>query len=222
MLYTPIPGTALYSELESKSALKNPVDVSIADIHGQLVFNYRHPQIPAGEETKYLLRAFERDFEINGPSVVRIVRAVLRAWKKYRDHPDPRIRARFAHEAANLPVRYAGVLWATRRQYRHDPRRVAQLNALLDELHDEFGWRSRLAAPIVGRYLYHMLRRQKTMLDSGWTYEPPTFYETNRVDGPSNATLAKSVLARSSSNAKTTSGSSMLRTNLGEELATSK
>jgi radical SAM superfamily enzyme YgiQ (UPF0313 family) len=197
MLYTPIPGTALFAELESKNSLKNPVDVSIADIHGQLVFNYRHPHIPDGEETKYLLRAFQRDFEVNGPSVVRIIRAVLHAWKKYRRHPDHRIRARFAYEAANLPVKYAGVLWATRRQYGHDPRRVAQLNALLDELHAEFGWRSKLAAPIVGRYLYYLLRRQEAMLRSGWTYEPPTFYETNRVDGPANATLVKSVLAGS-------------------------
>ena len=209
MLYTPIPGTALFAELESKNALKSHVDVSIADIHGQLVFNYRHPYIPDGEETKYLLRAFQRDFEINGPSVVRIVRAVLNAWKKYRDHPDLRIRARFAHEASNLPMRYAGVLWAAKRYYRNDPRCVTQLNALLDELHNLFGWVSRLAAPVVGRYLYHMLRRQESMLQKGWTYEPPTFYEKNRVDGPRNASLIKSVLATSGSNSAPAPGSSM-------------
>jgi len=209
MLYTPIPGTALFAELESKNALKSHVDVSIADIHGQLVFNYRHPYIPDGEETKYLLRAFQRDFETNGPSVVRIVRAVLNAWKKYRDHPDLRIRARFAHEASNLPMRYAGVLWAAKRYYRNDPRCVTQLNALLDELHNLFGWVSRLAAPVVGRYLYHMLRRQESMLQKGWTYEPPTFYEKNRVDGPRNAILIKSVLATSCSNSAPAPGSSI-------------
>jgi radical SAM superfamily enzyme YgiQ (UPF0313 family) len=200
MLYTPIPGTPLFAELEGKNALKSPVDISIADIHGQFIFNYRHPHIPEGEETKYLLRAFHRDFAVNGPSVVRIIRAVLRAWKKYRKHPDPRIRARFAHEASNLPVRYAGVLWAARRYYGRDAQCVAQLNALLDELHGLFGWLSRLAAPVVGRYLYYKLRRQEAMLQQGWTYEPPTFYETNRLDGPPNATLIRSVLATSCSN----------------------
>jgi radical SAM superfamily enzyme YgiQ (UPF0313 family) len=218
MLYTPIPGTALFAELESKNALKSQLDVSIADIHGQLVFNYRHPHIPDGEETKYLLRAFQRDFEVNGPSVVRIVRTVLHAWKKYRRHPDPRIRARFAHEAANLPVKYAGVLWATRRQYAHDPRRVAQLGALLNELHGVFGWRSRLAAPIVGRYLYHKLRRQEAMLQQGWTYEPPTFYETNRVDGPANATLVKSVLASTRSNSENLTASRAPQTDVKNDI----
>lgn len=196
MLYTPIPGAALFAELQSQNALKSLAEISIADIHGQLAFNYRHPHIPPGEETKYQLRAFEQDFQVNGPSVVRIVRSVLRAWTTFRRHPDQRIRARFAHEAANLPVRYAGVLWAARRQYRHDQRAVAQLDGLLKEIHAMFGWRSRIAAPIAGRYLFAKMRRQDKLLRNGTTYEPPTFYETNHVDGPANATPIKSVLAR--------------------------
>jgi radical SAM superfamily enzyme YgiQ (UPF0313 family) len=196
MLYTPIPGTALFAELESKQALRSLADVSIADIHGQLVFNYRHAHIPEGQETEYLLRAFRRDFEVNGPSVVRIIRAVLRGWKRYKDHPNPRIRARFAHEASNLPVRYSGVLWATRRWYQDDPARVRQIDEVLAELHGEFGWRSRMAAPLVGRYLYRALRRQDQMLHTGWTYEPPTFYETNRADGPPGAQYVEGVCAR--------------------------
>ena len=184
MLYTPIPGTPLHAEHEARGTLKGPADVSVADIHGQFVFNYQHPHIREGQETEFLLRAFRRDFEVNGPSVVRIVRSVLRTWKKYKDHPDARIRARFADEATNLPVRYAGVLWATRRYYRDSPQRVAQISELLEELHNLFGWRSRLAAPIAGRYLFRKLRRQNEMLQHGWTYEPPTFYETNQTSGP--------------------------------------
>lgn len=187
MLYTPIPGTALFAELESRQALKNMSEVSIADIHGQLVFNYRHPRIKDGQETEFLLRAFQRDFERNGPSVVRIVRTVLRGWKRYKHHPNPRIRARFAHEASNLPVRYAGVLWAARRHYRNDARMRADISQLLEEMHAEFGWRTRLAAPIAGRYLHFMSRRQARMLKNGWTYEPPTLYETNSGYGPRGA-----------------------------------
>ena len=194
MLYTPIPGTPLFAELEEKGVLKSLAEVSVADTHGQLLFNYHHPNIPAGQEGELLLRAFRRDFLVNGPSVVRIVRNVLRSWKKYKNHPDTRIRARFAHEGANLPVRYAGVLWATRQQYRNDPRRVQQINELLHELHDEFGWRSRLAAPLAGRHLYRTLRKQDAMLKEGWTYEPPTFYETNTPDGPTSAEFVEGIL----------------------------
>ncbi len=195
MLYTPIPGTPLFAEHEADNSLKSLADVSIADIHGQHVFNYHHPHIKDGQETEFLLRAFHRDFEVNGPSVVRIVRTVLRGWKKYKHHPNARIRARFAHEASNLPGRYAGVLWATRRYYRDNPRRVSQIDQLLAELHAEFGWRSRLAAPIVGRYLYRMLKRQEQALQEGWTYEPPTYYESNHPQGPPNSKQVKSVPA---------------------------
>ncbi|MDC0935670.1 cobalamin-dependent protein [Pirellulales bacterium] len=195
MLYTPIPGTPLFAEHEADNSLKSLADVSIADIHGQHVFNYHHPHIKEGQETEFLLQAFRRDFEVNGPSIVRIIRTVLRGWQKFKNHPDARVRARFAHEAANLPVRYAGVLWATRRYYRDDPRRVAQISGLLRELHAEFGMRSRLAAPIAGRYLYYLLKRQERMLQEGWTYEPPTFYETNFPHGPQNSKHVQSVLA---------------------------
>ena len=197
MLYTPIPGTPLFAELEAKGSLKGLADVPIGDIHGQHIFNYHHPHIQDGQETEFLLRAFRRDFEVNGPSVVRIIRTVLYGWLRYKNHPNARIRARFAHEASNLPVRYAGVLWATRQYYRHDPQRVAQIDGILAELHREFGWRSRLAAPVAGRYLYHMLKRQERVLKDGWTYEPPIFYETNRAEPQSTAKRVKSIAAKS-------------------------
>ena len=195
MLYTPIPGTPLFAELEAKGAILGVAEMSPGDIHGQLKFNYRHPHMRDGEETEFLLRAFQRDFEINGPSIVRIIRTLLWGWKRYKHHPNPRIRARFAHEAANLPVKYAGALWAARRRYRDDPHRFQLISLVLDELYAEFGWTARLAAPIVGFRLYHALRREERRLKSGWTYEPPTFFETNSADGPPAAVRVVGVIA---------------------------
>jgi hypothetical protein len=43
----------------------------------------------------------------------------------------------------------------------------------------EFGLRSRLAAPVVGRFLLTTMRREARRIERGWTYEPPTFYEHN-------------------------------------------
>ena len=62
-----------------------------------------------------MLRAFDRDFEVNGPSMVRIVRTTLAGWKRYKNHPDPRVRARYARECAGLATIYAGALWAAER-----------------------------------------------------------------------------------------------------------
>jgi hypothetical protein len=187
MLYTPIPGTPLFAEQAERSTLLGLAEFSVGDIHGQLKFNYRHPHIKDGAETAYLLRAFGRDFEVNGPSVVRIIRTLLAGWKRYKHHPNPRIRARFAYEAANLPVKYAGALWAARRYYRHDPHCRRLIGRTQEDLYAEFGWKARLAGPIVGRYLYFALRREERRLQNGVTYEPPTFYETNVADAPPGA-----------------------------------
>jgi radical SAM superfamily enzyme YgiQ (UPF0313 family) len=196
MLYTPIPGTPLYAECEAAGSLLSPAETSIPDIHGQYRFNYRHPNFHRGEETEALLRAFRRDLEVNGPSVVRIVRTVLQGWKRYQRHPDARIRARFAYEAANLPVRYGGVLWAARKYYRRDAKQRRAITATLSELYAACGLKSRLLAPITGRWLYHCLRREEKRLARGWTYEPPTFYETNAAADAPGATQISPVAPR--------------------------
>jgi hypothetical protein len=193
MLYTPVPGTPLYAELDARGELLPLAELSPGDMHGQLKFNYRHPHIHDGLEGELLLRAFHRDFEQNGPSVVRIIRTVLRGWKRYRDHPNPRIRARFAHHAENLPVKYAGALWAAKRRYRRDPHCRQLIGEVLAELYAECGWRARLAAPLVGRHLYRALCREERRLANGWTFEPPTFFETNSPDGPESATLVEGI-----------------------------
>ena len=94
-----------------------------ADTHGQLRFNYRHPRIRNGEETEYLLRAFRRDFETNGPSVTRIARTLLRGYLALHDHPDPRVRERVLFETKDLPTRVRGGPLGGRALVRaHEPR----------------------------------------------------------------------------------------------------
>ena len=197
MLYTPIPGTPLFKEFEQDNRLKSLAEVSIADIHGQFVFNYNHPHVKDGQETEFLLRAFRRDFEKNGPSIVRIIRNVLLSWLKFKNHPNPRIRERFAYEAKNLPVNYSGVLWATRKYYHKNRQYVADIDELLQRIYREFGWKARFAAPIAGRYIYHKLLQQQKQLENGWTYEPPTFFETNFPNGPDGSTPISKVRASS-------------------------
>ena len=87
MLYMPVPGTPLYAEHETRNTLLKESELEIGDAHGQSTFNYRHPHIHNGEEAEFLLRAFHRDFEINGPSVVRIIRTLLQGWRRYKGHP---------------------------------------------------------------------------------------------------------------------------------------
>jgi hypothetical protein len=179
MLYTPIPGTPLHEEFRARGALLDVGEYVEADIHGQLKFNFRHPHITEGQEAEFLLRAFRRDFQVNGPSISRLVRTTLQGWQRYKNHPDRRIRERFAREARGLAVVHAGGLWAARRWFRRDPELSAKIAPILEDTYREFGLKSRLAAPVVGRYLYLMIKHEDRRLRRGWTYEPPTLCETS-------------------------------------------
>ena len=179
MLYTPIPGTPLYAEHQAKGTLLDPGEYAEADAHGQFKFNYKHPHIRNGEENEFLLRAFDRDFAVNGPSVIRVARTMLQGWQRYKNHPDARIRRRFEREGHTLPLGYAGSIWAARRWFRKDSEMAEKMSLLLDDMYGEFGLKARLLAPLVGRFLRFTLWREDRRLNRGWTYEPPTFYEFN-------------------------------------------
>jgi hypothetical protein len=179
MLYTPIPGTPLHAEHRADGTLLNDAAMAPADVHGQYRFNYRHRHLPAGEEERYLHQAFQRDFEVNGPSLARLIQTQLTGWRRYRNHSDGRIRRRIRWESDSLGTTSAAAVWAMRRWYRHDPRMKKRLDTLLRDLHRAFGIRSRLVAPLAGRFVHAMMQREQRRLDAGWTYEPPSFYEMN-------------------------------------------
>jgi radical SAM superfamily enzyme YgiQ (UPF0313 family) len=177
MLYTPIPGTPLYQEHLSAQTLLDPECLEASDAHGQLKFNFRHPKIPAGAETEFLLRAFERDFEVNGPSVLRMARTKLQGWRRYRDHPDARLRARYRWEAKELGTVYAGALWAATRWFKNNRPLSSKIRNVLGEIQRECGIRSKCLAPVVGKFVEFAIRKEARRLRKGVTYEPPVFYE---------------------------------------------
>ena len=112
MLYTPIPGTPLYEKHRQDGSLLPETEFPAADAHGQYRFNYRHPHIKDGREEEYLLEAFRRDFAVNGPSLLRMIRVLLNGWQKYQDDPRKRVRKRVAWEVFPLRSTYAGAVWA--------------------------------------------------------------------------------------------------------------
>lgn len=190
MLYTPVAGTPLHADLSAEGRMKHESEFHPGDIHGQYIFNYRHPHITNGQEADFMVRAFQRDFQVNGPSLVRIARTTLAGWKRYKNHPDPRIRRRFVREARDLAIRDAAVVWAALKYQDHDPQLRAKMAAILDELYDEFGIKSRLASRLGGLFVLWKIHREQQRLAAGWTYEPPTFYEKNAAAAGEGNTLA--------------------------------
>jgi radical SAM superfamily enzyme YgiQ (UPF0313 family) len=190
-LYTAIPGTPLHAEKLAAGTLLDEDECPLADSHGEHQFNHRHAHLAPGQEIELLLRAFRRDFEVNGPSVIRLTRTMLKGWQRYKNHPDRGVRERFAWDTRDLATTYAGALWAIRHWYREDPALSAKISRILTDIYHEFGLKSRLAAPLIGRYLRFMMRREDRRLRQGWTYEPPTFYETNQMVAAGSRVLSR-------------------------------
>jgi len=176
MLYTPVPGTPLYQEMAEQGRMLT--DINFADIHGQYKFNFRHRAISREDSKRFLDWAFWRDFERNGPSLYRMCQTMLQGWQRYKDHPDARVRERFAREAKKLSSAYNAALWAMEREFKKVNRGVSeQIHKLRREVEKEFPVVARLTASSLGPILLWSARREENRLAAGRTYEPPTFIE---------------------------------------------
>lgn len=164
MLYTPLPGTPLHAQLSAEGRMLDESECPLPDTHGQYRFNYRHPHIPAGMESRWIVQAFERDFEVNGPSMLRILDTTLAGWKRYKNHPDPRIRRRFAWEIQGMATTYSAVAGAAKRYFRAKPALHDKMSRLLEAMNGEFGWTSRLFAAIGGPYVLWKIRQEEKRL----------------------------------------------------------
>jgi radical SAM superfamily enzyme YgiQ (UPF0313 family) len=175
MLYTPVPGTPLYGEMARQGKL---LDVDLADIHGQFAFNFQHAAISREESKKFLDWAFWRDFQRNGPSLFRVCRTTFEGWKRYKNHPDLRVRERFEREARPLRRVYAGILWAMEHRLERTNRSVSvQIRDLRKDLEREFGVLTAAVARVLGPVLWWTSLREEKRLAKGHTYEPRTIIE---------------------------------------------
>jgi hypothetical protein len=62
---------------------------------------------------------------------------------------------------------------------RSNPALAARLRTTRRAVEQEFGWKARLAARVIGPVVLATLWREERRLRRGRTYEPPTFYEAN-------------------------------------------
>ncbi|MBI3927796.1 MAG: cobalamin B12-binding domain-containing protein [Armatimonadetes bacterium] len=176
MLYTPLPGTPLHADHADSGTLLPEVD--LADIHGQYRLSFRHPHITPEQSEEFLLRAFRADFEVNGPSLARVVRTMLQGWRAHRQDPDPRVRRRSERECAVLRRFASGTLWAMERYVRDSNRRACEgIGRLRKQLGQEFGLLNRVLASLSGPLILASLKREARRLSEGLRLEPPTFLE---------------------------------------------
>jgi radical SAM superfamily enzyme YgiQ (UPF0313 family) len=176
MLYTPVPGTPLFQQMQEEGRMIDGID--LADIHGQFKFNFEHAAISRDDSKRLLDWAFRFDFERNGPSLFRICETIFQGWKKYHNHPDLRVRQRVANEAAKLRTTYDAALWAMEKRLKKTNLAVSiRIRELRREIEHEFGAATRLVRAVTGPILLWTSRREDRQLARGKTYEPPTFVD---------------------------------------------
>ncbi|PSH03861.1 MAG: B12-binding domain-containing radical SAM protein [Acidobacteria bacterium] len=175
MLYTPIPGTPLHAQMTAEGRMLEGID--LADIHGQFKFNFNQGAISRDQSKEFLDWAFQHDFEQNGPSIFRICETTFSGWLRHKNHPDPRVRARFAWETKSLRSTYSAALWAMEKRFTPVNAAVAgKIRRLRCQIRDEFGLSSMLWAHVAGPLLLWTSKREDKRLAHGVTYEPRTFF----------------------------------------------
>src|ERR1019366_2553328 len=156
---------------------------------GQYAFNFQHAAISREQSTRTLAWAFHRDFERNGPSLFRICRTTFAGYLRYKNHPDPRIRARWQRETRILRHGWVAMLWAMEhRLTASNPAVSARIRALREEMEQEFGLVAWAAGKLLGPVLWWTSRREDQRLAAGQTYEPaPIIDRRNWVAEPGRA-----------------------------------
>ena len=170
MLYTPVPGTPLYGQMQDEGRL---LDIDLADIHGQHAFTFQHPAISRAQSREFLDWAFRRDFERNGPSLFRICRTLLAGWRRHKAHPNLRVRARVHRDSRMLRHAYPACLRAMEHHLRDtNPEVAARVRALRLELEREFGLFTTVAGRVLGPLLLWTSWREEKHTRQGKTYDP--------------------------------------------------
>jgi hypothetical protein len=158
--------------------------VDLADIHGQFKFNFRHAAIARDDSKTFLDRAFRRDFEVNGPSLYRLMASMMTGWRRYKNDADPRVRARVRAEAARLRSGYGAALWAMEKYLRPSNRAMSdRIRELRLQIEREIGGWAPLINRIVGPFLHWSARRDARHAPAGRVLEPQTFVDRRNWAG---------------------------------------
>ena len=109
LIYGPIPGTPFHRKVVSEGLLQDDLLTDRMKYYKHCTgFSamVKHPFMRRDEIESLQNDFYRRDFEMLGPSVVRVSSVKLSGWLKYRDHPNPVLR----DKARNFRMKAAGSL----------------------------------------------------------------------------------------------------------------
>ena len=174
MLYIAMPGTPLWKQMKAEQRLKE--NFPWADIHGQHVQNWHHAFLTDAVISEKIDYAFKRDFEVLGPSILRMIQTQYDGYRNTADWDHELVQMRREMTRKKFPF-YAMLLEGMRRDLaRIGNATHEQAGVLRDCLIKESGWKAKLAAAVGGPYVAYRLkaeqRRHQRSVDLGQAPEP--------------------------------------------------
>jgi radical SAM superfamily enzyme YgiQ (UPF0313 family) len=117
LIYGPVPGTPFYERIIKDNLLQDHYTTD-KDLFYRRADGFRtmikHPTLSPEDIEALQTWCFEQDFERLGPSIYRVLEARLLGYRKLKDSPNPRLRAKAEYYATELryalPVFLAGRL----------------------------------------------------------------------------------------------------------------
>jgi hypothetical protein len=159
MLYVAMPGTPLWKQMKTERRLK--VNFPWSDIHGQHVQNWHHPYISDEVIAEKLDYAFKRDFEVLGPSILRMIQTHYDGYRNTEDWDHELVQMRRAKTRKKFFF-YAALLEAMCHDLKDMGNALhAQASKLRDQIIAECGWKAKLAAMIGGPYVTYRMKAEQ-------------------------------------------------------------
>ncbi|MBF0503404.1 MAG: radical SAM protein [Candidatus Riflebacteria bacterium] len=176
MELAPLPGTALYKRLEAKGRIRH--EIPWREWHGQDTIWFDHPHFNRRESKHILDSAFDREYQILGPSLLRIAETRLRGLAWHPPAADAWLNARYA-QMRDYAAEMRPLLPALARFAPNDDIRC-RARAAAKKFVDEFGPMS-LGDRISGAIVMLAARLEQRRIRQGRSVlQPPTFIDRYR------------------------------------------
>ena len=133
--YSPLPGTPLYDRMSRENRILTAIPFE--EWHGFKQPWFVHPEFNLDEAEQVQERAYQRDFEELGPSVLRFIEADYLGWLNLKDSKKPHLRARA--DFLSSPMWKYRVLLAAMERLVPTERTRDSIRRLRQRIEDSFG-----------------------------------------------------------------------------------
>ncbi|MBW1877013.1 MAG: radical SAM protein [Deltaproteobacteria bacterium] len=167
----PLPGTQLYREYDRKGMLRK--DLPYEEWHGQHRIWFTHPNFTPAQTENLIRRAFQYEYDTNGPSLLRMFETTLLGLRALADTRDPYLlhrRRNMEREARHVRPALSVILRHAHNERSRDLAR--EVIRAYDETLGEPGLKQRLLTVVAGAAA---LREAMRVAVGANVYQPKTF-----------------------------------------------